>query len=83
MKVNKNDILFLLGICFAIWFALTAMLWTYWIALIVAYPIGILSFIIWRIIRTENKPRTRFIPIILSFGVVLSLVVLVVLLIWN
>lgn len=83
MKISRNDIVFYLGLLFAFWFALTAMVWTYWIALVVAYPFGISSFLLWRSIKNENKKRTKLIPIILAIGLVLSLATLVYLLIWD
>lgn len=75
--------LFWIGLITAIWFAWTGMIWTYWAALIIAYPIGIVSFILWRMIKDENRRRTKFIPIILSIGLMLSLGVLICLLIWD
>jgi len=83
MKITKNDILFYLSLIFAIWFAWTGMVWTYYVALFVAYPFGLISFILWRMIKNENKRRTKFIPIILSIGLVLSLTILIYLLIWD
>lgn len=83
MKISKNDILFYLGLIFAIWFAWTGMAWTYNAALFIAYPFGLISFIIWRVIKIENKKRTKFIPIILSIGLILSLTILIYLLIWD
>jgi nicotinamide riboside transporter PnuC len=65
MMVKKNDILFWLGIITAIWFAVTGMVWTYWAALVVAYPAGIVSLFAWTRIKNENKCRTKFIPLVL------------------
>jgi hypothetical protein len=83
MKVTKNDLLFWTGIATAIWFAWTGMVWTYNAALIIAYPIGLASFFIWRHIKADNKPRNKFIPGILLVGLTLSLSVLVYLLIFD
>jgi hypothetical protein len=46
MMINKNDILFWLGIRTAIWFVWAGMVWTYWAALIIAYPFGVISLFI-------------------------------------
>lgn len=83
MKLKKNDILFYISLLFAVWFAWTGMVWTYNAALFISYPIGIISFILWRIIKNENRKRTKFIPIILTIGLTLSLSVLLYLLIWD
>ena len=83
MKINKNDILFYSAMLFAIWFALTGMVWAYWVALFIAYPFGIISLLIWLSIKKENRKRTKWIPRVLTVGLVLSLSVLVYLLIWE
>jgi predicted small integral membrane protein len=83
MKLTRNDFLFYLSLIFAIWFASTGMVWTYNAALFIAYPVGIISLVMWTIIRNENRKRTKFIPIILTIGLTLSLSVLVCLLIWD
>lgn len=83
MTITKNDILFYFGLLCAIWFAWLGMVWVYSAALFIAYPVGIVSFFIWRTIKNENKKRTKAIPIILAIGLVLSLSVLIYLLIWD
>jgi O-antigen/teichoic acid export membrane protein len=83
MIVRKNDILFFIGITTAIWFAWTGMVWTYAAALIIAYPVGLISLFIWTKIRNENRPRTKYIPIILLIGLTLSLSTLVYFLIFD
>jgi len=83
MIINKDDILFWLGILTAIWFAWAGMVWTYWAALIIAYPFGVISFFSWTRIKSENKTRTKYIPIILGFGLILSISALVYLLIFD
>lgn len=83
MNISRNDILFFIALLCAIWFAWGGMVWTYCAALFIAYPFGLLSLILWRIIRHENKKRTKWIPIILTTGLFLSLVVLAGLLIYN
>jgi NADH:ubiquinone oxidoreductase subunit 6 (subunit J) len=83
MRVVKNDILFWTGISTAIWFAMTGMVWVYWGALIVAYPIGLISLLIWIKIKTENRQRTKYIPIILTVGLFLSISALIYLIIFD
>lgn len=77
MKVNKTDILFWIGIITAIWFALTGMLWTYFACLIIAYPFGLTSFLIWQRIKSDGKTRNKYIPGILVVGLTLSVSVLI------
>ena len=73
MKIKINDILFFVSLLMAIWFAITGIIWSYMAALVIAYPIGIISFIIWLLIKHENKKRTRLIPITLTVGLTVSL----------
>jgi len=83
MRIARNDVLFYLSLILAIWFAFAGMVWVYYSALFIAYPFGLLSFLLWRIIRKENRKRTKIIPIVLTTGLVLSMAVLAFLLIWN
>jgi len=76
MKVTKNDILYWTGLLTAIWFAWTGMIWTYNAALVIAYPMGLISFLNWLKVKKDNKRRNIFIPIILAIGLVLSISVL-------
>jgi hypothetical protein len=83
MKITKNDILFTLALICAAWFMLTGIVWVYLAALFIAYPFGLISFLLWLSIRNENKKRTKIIPIALGIGLLLSLSVLVYMLIWE
>lgn len=83
MNITKNDLLFYSGLLSAVWFACLGMFWPYYIALFIAYPVGILSYVLWRNVKHENRERTKFIPIILTLGLLLSLSALIVLLIKN
>lgn len=83
MRISKNDVLFYVALLCAIWFAWMGMVWTYWAALVVAYPFGLISFLIWRTLRRDNRKRNRVIPVLLSIGLVLSMLVLIYLLIWD
>ena len=76
MKINKSDLLFYTAILFAIWFSWAGMVWIYCAALILAYPIGIISLLIWLYLKKENRSRNKLIPRILSVGLLLSLSVL-------
>ncbi len=83
MKVTRNDVLFWLGILFALWFMLTGMVWVYFAALFVGYPFGLISFLFWRSIKKDGKKRNQVIPVLLLVGLAASLTALVFLLIWN
>jgi len=83
MKIYKNDILFFIAFFCALWFVCWGILWTYLAALFIAYPFGLISFLLWRSIRNENKKRTKIIPILLIIGLVLSFSVLIYFLIWE
>lgn len=73
MKITKNDLLFILAVLFALWFSALGIIWVYWVALVCAYPLGIISFLIWRNIRKDGKKRNIAIPIILIIGLLSSL----------
>ncbi|MDQ8004799.1 MAG: hypothetical protein REI64_08380 [Pedobacter sp.] len=73
----KDNILFVVALVFALWFAATAYIWIYWAALIISYPIGIASFFIWRFIKKDGKKRNKIIPILLIAGLTLSLGILI------
>lgn len=83
MKTNKSNILFYIALLSAIWFAWMGMAWTYWIALFIAYPFGLISLLIWLKLKKENRKRNKWIPRVLLFGLILSLSVLTYLLIWD
>ena len=76
LNVSRNDIMFTVAMVAAVWFAWMGMLWLYWGALFLAYPFGILSLVLWFKIRDEQKARTKYIPIVLAFGLFLSLAAL-------
>ena len=85
MKVSKGDIMFTLALILAIWFAFVGTVWVYWMALIFGYPAGLISLGLWNVGRkTDQKPkRYKIIPIVLGFGLLLSLSVLAYLLIFD
>ncbi len=83
MNSTKSNVLFSIGIITATWFALTGIVWAYYACLVIAYPFGLASFLIWRSIKSDGKPRNKFIPIILIIGLVLSISVLMYLLLFD
>jgi hypothetical protein len=79
-KIQKNNTaLFILATITACWFAFTGVFWTYWIALFIAYPFGIVSFCIWKKIKADGRKRNIVIPIVLGVGLLSSLIALVLL----
>jgi len=83
MKINYNDILFYLSLLFSIWFAFAGIVWTYGAAIFIAYPFGLISLLIWLTLKNDNKKRTKWIPRILITGLVLSLSILALFLIYD
>lgn len=83
MTPQKSNILFYTGIITAVWFALTGMVWTYGAALVIAYPFGALSLMMWLSVRKEKRARNKYILIILGIGLLLSLAVLIGMLVFN
>lgn len=83
MKIHTSDILFFTAVLCALFFALFGLVWVYWIALFTAYPLGLISFVLWRKLKKEPRKRNKAIPIILSIGLFASILTLLMLLIWN
>lgn len=83
MTITKNDIKFTVALICAICFAFLGMIWVYWIALIIGYPFGLVSFFIWRTLQKAPRKRNKAIPLILVLGLVISLATLLVLVINN
>jgi hypothetical protein len=81
MKLTKQDLLYYFALAFAVWFAITSAAWSYGAALVIAYPFGIASLILWLIGRKKDDGKTRFslIPKILLIGLVISLIVMALL----
>jgi hypothetical protein len=75
--MNKNNLLFAVSLLSACLFAVTAAFWTYWIALFIGYPLGILSFVTWRTVYKDRKKPGRLIPVILVIGLLVSLAALI------
>ncbi len=79
----SNTILFILGLLFSTWFALTGWFWVYLVNLFYSYPAAILAIICWLLIRADKKKRNIIIPAITGIGLLISLSVLTYLLITN
>ncbi|MDP4761007.1 MAG: hypothetical protein NWR96_05175 [Crocinitomicaceae bacterium] len=76
MKRTKNDWIALISFLFALWFSLTGIIWVYGAALIMAYPFGLTSFILWRFFLHGEHRKSKLIPFILVCGLLLSFMVL-------
>lgn len=76
MVTFKNDLLYLIALFFSIWFLGTAYLWIYWAALIISYPFGIASFLMWLYLKKDGKKRNKAILMILGIGLAISLSIL-------
>jgi NADH:ubiquinone oxidoreductase subunit 6 (subunit J) len=76
MRITKNDVLFAISLSLSLWFAGTGYIWTYGVAIIIAYPFGITSYLIWRYIKKDGKKRNKIIPIVIIAGLLLSLIAL-------
>ncbi len=85
MKARQTNFIFFLSFTLALWFAIFGSYWTYGAALVIAYPAGISSLLLWQIGKRRDPKVKRYksIPIILAVGLTLSLSVLVYLLIFD
>ena len=64
-----------LGVISAVWFTLTSWIWTYWGALYIAYPFGLLSLLIF--LFCPEIFAKKLIKIILIIGLIISLLALI------
>ena len=76
MGRTKNDWIALVSLLLAFWFLLAGTVWVWGAALIVAYPFGLISLVLWRFFLKGEQKQSKLIPMILVFGLVLSLMVL-------
>lgn len=76
MHRTKNDWIALVSFLLAIWFSLAGIVWVYGAAIMIAYPFGIISFILWRFFLEGEQKQSKVIPTILICGLILSLLVL-------
>ena len=75
--MDRNNILFVIAIVFALWFAFAGIIWVYWMALYIAFPFGVLSFFIWKNIKKDGRKRNTVIPVLLLSGLLCSLAMLI------
>lgn len=75
--MDRNNILFVIAIAFALWFALTGIFWLFWIPLLISYPFGVASFFIWKNIKKDGRKRNTVIPVLLLSGLLCSLAMLI------
>jgi len=76
--INKQNLIYYTSLCCAIWFALTCGGWTYFANLVISYPIGLLSFVLYATGKKtdNNQKRYRIIKFLLMGGIIFSLLVL-------
>ena len=77
--MQKKNVYFVSSLIMAIWFALTSSFWVYYVNIMLSFPFGILSLILWSKGRKidDRTDRYKAITIILIIGVAVSLVMLV------
>ncbi len=77
-KSTIATIIFVVALLTAIWYALTAWYWPYYVNMVFAAPAGLLSFVLWLIGRRMDTGKYRYniIGWILLLGTVVSLGVL-------
>lgn len=68
--------LFILAILLALVFLGAGVVWAYYFALVIGYPAGFVSLLIWRRLARKNFKASVLIPFILVAAVTLSLSVL-------
>lgn len=83
--MSKSDIVFIIALLLALWFALTSWIWVYYICLFIGYPAGIISFLLWFKRRKVDPKTNRYKTILtlLILGMANSLGFLFFLLIYN
>jgi hypothetical protein len=83
--MKRNRIYFYLSLFFAIWFLVSSPAWTYMMNVVISFPFGIISFILWRTGASlpGEEQRYRIIPKILIAGIGLAVLSLLVFLVTN
>jgi len=84
-KTVAGHALFILTLLLAIWFTLFGMVWVYFAALIIAYPVGIISLVICLTMLSADKSQKRYKAVLylLLLGFILSIGALIILLLTN
>ncbi len=67
--MHREKILYYLALILAIWFVISAWMWTYLTNLFLSFPCGLLSLGIWFFIRTKNGMETKSTLLIRLLGV--------------
>ena len=75
--MKTNTILFVLAILFALVAAFAGMIWIYYVALWVGIPCLLVSYLLWKKIKSDGKQRNIVIPILLVIAMIASLSALV------
>ena len=76
MKNSKTKVFFVIALMAAVWFLLSSWCWFYILNIWLSFPFGILALILWKKGTKAEPSLTRFkvIPIILTLGVLSSLI---------
>lgn len=83
MKLKQSDYLYFLALLLAIWFAFIGIIWTYNAALILGWPAGFLSFLIWLKLRKEKRQRNKLLLGVLAIASLSSIGFLIGFLVTN
>jgi predicted PurR-regulated permease PerM len=73
MSTTKNSVLYYIALVFAIWFAITGIFWPFLLALIIAYPFGLFSLLIWFYLKKVGDPRNKLVIKTLIIGLIISI----------
>lgn len=77
MKSEKKELIYnILSLICGIWFILTGWLWTYWINLLIAYPVFLIGAFLWKKAKEINQknPLNKFAAIVLILGFFISII---------
>jgi hypothetical protein len=86
METNPNPRTYnIFSIICGVWFLLTGAFWTYFMNLIVAYPIGLLGIFLWyKARKVDASNRWNKVALIIHIaGLIISFAALAILLIYN
>jgi hypothetical protein len=82
---RKTKIYLIISLVCAIWFLLTGSVWVYFANLVISYPVGLLSFVLWNKCRKAPFYHTlqKAVMYLLLAGSVISLISLLILVMFN
>jgi hypothetical protein len=85
VNTQKKYLLFnIIALVCAIWFVLTSWFWTYFAALIISYPVGMIGIIFWRLGKhTDKKLLNTITGWTFLAGLITSVAALVILIAMN